>query len=235
MLADAEDDVAIGRLAPELHHQGDWLTGVIDFIYRLLPHWRDDAERPVQAAEDRLSGQLCQFLNASTRHSSFDSVIFQTEVADPRAVGRILDLVALPHGRIVWVGARKCTIYDPLVPIECKRLPTPRGRTREKREYLHTRQGRTGGVQRFRAGLHGGGSDVGAIIAYVQVGTVLHWYRTINRWINVLRRAGVDGWTAAEELTAFSADTAGRTARSKSAHPRGTDPAIILHHLWVEM
>lgn len=235
MLADGADDVAIGRLAAELHRQGDWLTGVIDLIYRLLPHWRDDTQRPVQAAEDRLSGQLCQFLNGATRHTPFDNVVFQTEVGDPQAVGRVLDLAVLPHGCVVWIGARKYTIYDPLVPIECKRLPTPRGRKRERREYLHTRQGRTGGVQRFRAGLHGGGSEVGAIIAYIQAGTTLHWLGTINRWVNVLRRANIDGWTEAEKLTAFSANTSERTAHSTSAHPRGTASAIVLHHLWVEM
>lgn len=235
MLADSADDVAIGRLAAQLHPQGDWLTGVIDLIYCLLPQWRDDAERPVRAAEARLSGQLCQFLNSATRHTSFDNVVFQTEVGDPQAMGRVLDLAALPLGCVVWIGARKYTIYDPLVPIECKRLPTPRGRKRERREYLHSRQGRTGGVQRFRAGLHGGGSDVGAIIAYIQAGTAPHWFGTINRWVNVLRRANIDGWTGAEELTDFSANTAERTARSTSSHPRETASAIVLHHLWVEM
>lgn len=235
MLADGGDDVAIGRLAAELHPQGDWLTGVIDLIYLLLPHWRDDADRPAQAAEDRLSGQLCQFLNGATRHTAFDNVVFQTEVGDPQALGRVLDLAVLPHGCVVWIGAQKYTIYDPLVPIECKRLPTPRGRRREKREYLHTRQGRTGGVQRFRAGLHGAGSDVGAIIAYIQAGTSLHWFGTVNRWVKVLGRARIDSWTASEELTDFSGNTVDRTARSTSSHPRGTASTIVLHHLWVEM
>lgn len=53
--------------------------------------------------------------------------------------------------------------------IECKRLPTPGGKDRE-REYVsgfHANGSPTGGIQRFKLGLHGGQVHDAAMIGYV--------------------------------------------------------------------
>ena len=235
MLADGGVNVSVGRLTPDLHAPVGWLGGVIDFIHQQLPRWRDDPARPPHRAENRLTAQLSHYLNGATRNSHLDNIVFQGEIPDPTSARRTLDLVPLPRGCTIWIGSQKYTLYDPLIPIECKRLPTPSSRKREKREYLHTQKGRKGGVQRFRAGLHGGASDVGAMIGYVQAGAVAQWFATVNRWVVTLARAGVDNWTCAEELKGFSLDAAARTARSTSIHPRLGLKPIALHHLWVEM
>lgn len=235
MLADDGVNVSTGRLTPDLHAPDGWLDVVIDLIHQQLPLWRDDPARPPQSAENKLTAQLCQYLNGTTRTSHLDSIVFQGEVPDPKSGGRTLDLVPMPRGCTIWIGSQRYTLYDPLVPIECKRLPTPSGGKREKREYLHTQKGRTGGVQRFRAGLHGGVSEVGAMIGYIQTGTVAQWFATVNRWVGTLAKVGIDGWTRAEELKKFAPDARARTARSTSMHPRTGLKPITLHHLWVEM
>ncbi|PYE29904.1 hypothetical protein C8J35_1313 [Rhizobium sp. PP-F2F-G38] len=236
MLADEFDRVVSGKLAPDVHHAGDWLLGVIDFVYRALPFWRDDRDRRLETAEDLLTGQLCQFLNGAAQLTSLDSIVFQTEVADPEVRNRVLDIAALPLGCTIWIGDQHYKIYDPILPIECKRLPTPRRHGRDPREYLHTLIGQTGGVQRFRAGLYGSRSSVGALIAYVQQETSDHWHGVVNAWVLELERQNLDSWAASECLDAYSRDQRRRTARALSAHARrSSEGPITLHHLWVEM
>ncbi|WP_426266031.1 hypothetical protein [Sphingomonas sp. LHG3443-2] len=235
MLADDGVTPSVGRLTPTLHRPAEWIGVIIDLIYQQLPRWRDDPERKALAPEDKLTSQLCQFLNAAARGSHLDSIVFQTEVPDPEVNNRTLDLVPVPCGCTIWVGGQRYTYYDPLIPIECKRLPTPRGAKREEQEYLHTQHGKKGGVQRFRAGLHGSTSKVGAIIAYIQVGSAPHWFTTINQWIGALTQAGIDNWSCSETLHDHMHDVSARTARSCSSHPRDGLDSITLQHLWVEM
>jgi len=45
-------------------------------------------------------------------------------------------LVAASCGAAVWIEGRCHIDFDPLLPIECKRLPTPRGKDSDEREYV---------------------------------------------------------------------------------------------------
>lgn len=235
MLADGSTNVSSGRLDINIHKPVAWLEGVVAFILEQLPHWRDDPKRPTETAETKLTAQLCQFLNSATRNSPLDHIIFQSEVPDPHAAGRTLDLVPAPVGCTLWIGGKRYTLYDPLIPIECKRLPTPASKKRERREYLHTQKKKQGGVQRFKGGFHGATHDLGVMIAYVQAGGISHWRQTVNRWIAVLVRAKIPHWTLTESLIPISSSNAHGTAYSASTHHRSGSRPIALHHLWVEM
>lgn len=235
MLADEMADGPSGTLTPTLHHPSAWLETLIDFIYAQLAAWRDDTFRPFATAETRLTAQLCQFLNSASRAAGLDSVVFQAEVPDPMTAGRTLDLVPGPCGCVIWIDGRRHSLYDPILPIECKRLPTPAGADREQREYLHTQERTTGGVQRFKSGVHGSGHAVGVMIGYVQQPSLTGWLARINRWVRVLTRAGIDGWSHGDALRRGSHDRRRRTARHRSTNARAGASPITLHHLWIDM
>lgn len=235
MLADETTEGASGSLTKTLHKPAAWLETIVAFIYSQLPAWRDDPRRQVESAEPKLTAQLCRFLNDVIRLSHLDSISFQTEVPDPVALGRTLDLAPFPHGCVIWIGGRRHILYDLILPIECKRLPTPTGKRREKREYLHTQKGVKGGVQRFKAGKHGAAHDVGVMIGYVENQCVSGWLSRLNRWILVLTRAGIAGWTAGDLLSNRAHDSLGRVSHNFSDNDRVGLTPIALHHLWVDM
>lgn len=235
MLADEIADGPSGTLTPTLHKPSAWLDTLIDFIYSQLAIWRDDPTRPTESAETRLTAQLCQFLNSATRTAGLDSVVFQAEVPDPAVAGRTLDLVPGPCGCVIWIDGRRHALYDPIIPIECKRLPTPSGGKRERREYLHTQKRTTGGMQRFKSGVHGSGHAIGVMIGYVQEPTLSGWLARINRWVHVLARAEIAGWSHTDTLGGGSQDPARRTSRHLSVNTRTGASPITLHHLWIDM
>lgn len=237
MLADDSPGAPIGALTV-LHRPAEWLETVVDFVFAQLPRWRDDPARPPATSETKLTEQLCRFLESATRHAGLDTISFAVEPHDPKAPGRKIDLAFFPRDCVINVGGRHHTLYDLLVPIECKRLPTPvrRGKDRrERREYLHTQQKTVGGVQRFKAGHHGAGFDLGVMIGYVQTGSIATWRRTIDRWIAVLLRARILGWAESERLETVSDDPLARIGRSRSRHSRAHSTPVTLHHLWIEM
>jgi hypothetical protein len=78
--------------------------------------------------------------------------------------------------------------------------PTPNGADRDEREYVINRHGTTGGIQRFKAGNHGAGHKVGAMIAYIQQETSEFWNTRVAEWVNELIARGEQGWTAKDLL-----------------------------------
>lgn len=119
-------------------------------------------------------------------------------------------------------------------------MPPPGGKRRQ-REYVTGDPARTGGIQRFKLGLHGAQCAVAAIIGYPAKGTPSLWHDRINLWIRELaglrpfegEHRGID-----EQLTGFAEDTAAGWAASNSAHP-GTvgcaSTSIRPQHLWIMM
>ena len=234
MLADGVRGITSGSLRSDLHREGEWLDALVDFMLIELPGWRDWPGRRHVTAETKLTSQLCSHLNsAATLTTGLDSLSFVTEYPDPIS-GRPLDVVSLPRGRNIWVAGRRHTHFDPLLPIECKRLPTPR--PRDKREYLRTARGSTGGVQRFKDGHHGAASKLGLLIAYVQSGGVATWSQRIGWWIQALARAKVPGWSSSEGINQDQQDLVRGVAAFTSVNVRsGGLVPVRLRHLWIEM
>lgn len=204
------------------------------FIRRELPCWRDRPDRREESAEERLNAQLCKHLDAVARRS-LPAVQFHHE--EKHATGRRVDLSAgLVEGG--FIGTTYHSIDEPFIVIEGKRLPTPGGKARE-REYVTGGDERTGGIQRFKLGLHGPHLPVAAMVGYIQKGTPQQWQQRINGWISELAGSlPLDGqWSQTDELEITQHDKAACLMTLKSEHKRTatSGAAIELRHLWIEM
>lgn len=226
-----------GSLNAAVHQPGEWLSSLIGFIASALPEWRDDPARALETAEDPLTTQLCGRLNSLTRHTKgWDILQFRREEPDDGDRARTVDLVAAPSGAVIWIEGRQYTEYQFLLPIECKRLPTPRGAKRDEREYLISRFSSTGGIQRFKAGHHGSEHRRAAMIGYVQDKDVAHWHSQLDSWVDGIVGEPVADWSLSDKLALVNHDKAKRVAALESNHVRRTGlDTIRIDHLWIEM
>lgn len=236
MLADNFSSASVGRFDENIQLPGTFLREIVQFIAACLPAWRDDPLRQKHVkGETRLTNQLCKFLNTRSRAASLDHIIFYPEEPDPTKGGRTIDLAASPKSCSISINGRRFSYYDPLMPIECKRLPTPDIKKRERREYLHTRHSTTGGVQRFKAGLHGADFETGAMIGYVQSRATDAWMLTLNYWVRALAAKAIGSWVFKDAISTIIHDPANRTLVGRSVHSRSGNTDIELWHLLVEM
>lgn len=238
VLADGDEaSVQTGRLGDDVHLPGEWLSSLVGFIAVTLPGWRDDPKRPTKAGETGLTAQLCARLNSVSRRSTgWDFLQFRREEPDDVCAGRSIDLVVAPSGALIWIAGREYCEYRALLPIECKRLPTPAGKDRDEREYVFSRFSSIGGIQRFKAGHHAAEYARAAMIGYIQDRNIPFWLTQVEAWIDGLVAATVKGWSVDDKLQLSAHYTANRVASLQSRHQRdsGLDP-ILLDHLWIEM
>jgi hypothetical protein len=159
---------------------------------------------------------------------------------EPQASGRHVDISALATGSMM-IEAQSYTKYDPLLVVECKRIPAP-SKDRVREYVTGARADKiTGGIQRFKLGYHGARLDMAAMIAYVQTGTACHWLDEVNRWIlELVDNPLGDGcvWEKTEILRAAGEDDSRDVFSYFSAHKRiatSTRDRIEIHHLWIMM
>lgn len=226
-----------GALTKDAHLQETFRHELLAFIADQLPHWRDRADRKPATAETVLTSQLCAHLNSASRHSDgWDILQFRVEETDEQETGRKVDLVAAPCGATILIDGRRHTDFDSLMPIECKRLPTPKDKKRDEREYVFSRHASTGGIQRFKQGHHGAAHSLAGMIGYIQENDAKHWHKSVTTWIDALADQAEPGWTSADHLQMNSDDEELGLTVLRSHHER-TDalPAIELRHLWLRM
>jgi hypothetical protein len=238
MLSDSPDALtSSGALDKDVHLAATSLRELLEFVAEELPRWRDRPDRPPETSETALTSQLCAHLNTAARRSGgWDFLQFRVEEPDEQQKGRKIDLVPAPCAANVWVDGRRHSEFDPLLPIECKRLPTPKDIKRDEREYVINRHASTGGIQRFKAGLHGAIHTFGAMIAYVQEDTTALWCKRVGEWISGLITSGQPGWTREDMLHHDHDDKAHRMTVLYSKHTRDKGLRDIeLRHLWLEM
>jgi len=236
MLADGSNFRPTGKLAAGILDSGHSRAIILDFVASQLPAWRDRADRPARTSETMLTSQLCAHLNSSARKTrGFDNLQFRVEEADETEISRKIDLVAAPAGDALIVEGRSYVDFDPIVPIECKRLPIPSGAGRDPREYVATRTGIGGGIQRYKAAKHGAAHTQAGLIGYVQADTLEHWFNQVQSWIRELCAAATPGWSLEDLLVKHAADTVARTANHRSVHSRTDLPHIHIHHMWIKM
>jgi hypothetical protein len=238
MLADLSDNSShIGSLDSGIHINGASRVALLSFISQELPRWRDRTDRETQTSETKLTSQLCAHLNSAARRApGWDSYQFRVEEPDEIKPGRRIDLVASPCSAVVWIEGRSYTDFDTIMPIECKRLPTPREGDRDEREYVVSGSGSTGGIQRFKEGNHGAAHTIGGMIAYVQEDSHGHWHNKVQVWIEQLAQAGHAGWSADDllEIESEMPDLQLSVYRSRHCRKSGL-PDIELRHLWLNM
>lgn len=208
----------------------------INFVCSQLPAWRDDPERRSEDSEDKLNLQLCKFLDCRARNE-FPMVRFDHEEYQFR--DRRVDLSASPVQAII-LDAKLYTKYDPILVLECKRLPAP-SKEREKEYVTGTNEKKSGGIQRFKLGLHGADLEIVVIVGYLQKRTARYWHNEINSWILELTSGKInDGcvWDNDETLEILDEDMPKGLTSYRSVHVRTgsqISTKIVIHHLWVTM
>jgi hypothetical protein len=229
-----DENPARGRITSGLA-AGTLVERTIDFVLAELPGWRDDPNRPVEQSEERLNAQLCKYLQVAARRS-MSMVVFHHE--EKQTGVRRVDFSALPaEGQIN--GALFDNIYDPFLVFEGKRLPPPKNQASRKREYVTGGSATSGGIQRFKLGLHGAKHETAVMIGYIQEGTPAGWVERINGWMCELEGSrGLDGanWSSLDRLANFVEIRQQRISTCSSKHTRSgntVSPEISLRHLWV--
>lgn len=238
MLAENSEGLGqTGALRSGILQPAEWLSALVGFIGGVLPSWRDDPAREFVTGETKLTAQLCARLNSASRHATgWDFLQFRREEPDEADGRRAIDLAVAPSGEVIWIDGREYTEYRTLLPIECKRLPTPSGGDRDEREYVISQFSSTGGVQRFKAGHHGANHKRAAMIGYVQAHNIAHWHSQLDGWIDGIVKDATENWSAADKLAMIAHDSVQRVAALRSQHFRraNLDP-IQIDHLWIEM
>lgn len=218
--------------ADAFHH------AIVDLIEDQLPAWRNRPQRPPFQDEPKLNQSLCLHLNRAARHSGFDAIEFTQEPI--QSGSRRGDIGVMAEGTITVEG-RDYWDFVQLLPIECKRLPTPPDSRRSDCEYVHGLPGhRNGAIERFKHGLHGPTNQRAMIIAYVQEQSFTHWFEKINARLTKLASDGVDDglWSPAELMKAEKV-TRADLHKLRSLHRRlkneGAADEIEIAHLWLQM
>ncbi len=237
MLAENSISVQSGGIDSDIHLPSTAKLELVGFIADELPRWRDHPNRPNATAETDLTEFLCDHLNSAAYFSVvWSHVQFRTETGDETCRGRKIDLAAKPRGTALIIEGRRHSQFDLLFPIECKRLPTPRDKKRDEREYVITVPGSTGGIQRFKFGHHGAAHTFAAMIAYVQEQTCSHWLDQVNGWILDLSKELVTEWGKTDRLELLNDDATSRICKLVSRHRRANGLADCeLRHLWISM
>ena len=210
---------------------GSVVDKTLEFVYEQLPIWRDKPHREKILSEEALNSQLCKHLNAAARRENFAMAHFHHE--ERQGDRRRVDLSAQPFEE-AFIEGRTYQDDQPFPVLEGKRLPADR-KSRE-REYV-TGDKQSGGIQRFKLGLHGPTFRRAAIIAYVQEATCSLWLEANNGWIKELALVDNQAWTTSDQLNLVDANSELRSSRSSSNHSRvqSESNSIDLTHLWIEM
>lgn len=229
----------VGAPDAELLEADAFHHAIVDLVEQELTVWRDRPRRPPFQDEPKLNQSLCLHLNRATRHQSFDSIEFIQEPIQTNS--RRADIGVMALG-IITVQGREYEEFVQLLPIECKRLPTPPDKRRSDCEYVHGLSGhRTGAIERFKHGLHGPSNSRAVIIAYVEENDFRHWEGVINQRLQEQADGGVDQglWAPAEILSPVPSQPRKGCQKLESVHRRGQPPAaspqVKIEHLWVRM
>ncbi|MEI9866222.1 MAG: hypothetical protein WDN00_17040 [Limisphaerales bacterium] len=212
---------------------------IVTFIEQELPVWRGRPEISQVTDEPRLNQSLCLHLDKASRRQGFDSIRFLQEPL--QTSGRNADIGVMPMDDIMVEGIYYHD-FEQLLPIECKRLPTPPESRRSDLEYVHGMpRHRTGGIERFKHGLHGPSNQRALMIAYVQKGSFVHWLTIINARLAKLATDYTDNgvWSSSEALSNSATSGNREVQRLKSLHRRLCPPCssdkVEMEHIWLLM
>ncbi len=209
---------------------------IIKFIKEQLPIWRDDPERPNEESEHKLNSQLSKFLNIGVKNFS---PMFHFSHEEPQLGNREIDLSVSPDVEFI-IEAQTYNKYEPVLVIECKRLPA--ASSEREKEYVSgvKPNKKSGGIQRFKLGLHGAKHNLAAMIGYIQKSTSDYWLTKVNRWIlEFVKNPIGDGcvWCGDEILKESDPNQSEDIHSYCSYHTRtsGISGTVELHHLWITM
>lgn len=238
MLADYKQIIPqSGSLDTDIHLPSTGKLEIVGFIANELPVWRDRPDRPANVSgENELSGLLCAHLNSAAYTSTtWSHLQFLPEMRDEAFGNRKIDISVNPLTDIKIEG-RRYSCFEKLFPIECKRLPTPKEKGRDEREYVTNEPGTTGGIQRYKFGYHGSDHSFAAIIAYVQDQSFSYWMTQVNRWISDLAAGISSAWSDSDLLQLVGENMDTKVRMLQSEHQRKKESGKIeLRHLWISI
>lgn len=215
----------------------DSIKAVIVFLKDNLTKFASNKSNHQTLPEESTNQLLCGFLNKEAKRYPFR---FQPEFIEELTSGRSpkVDFGTLTDEDKIIISDREYSENDSFFSFEAKRLPTP-GSNRE-REYvtgIGTKQ--SGGIERFKKGLHGSKIKYAAIVGYVQEEDFKHWFLKINAWIEELALADSTGlWTNKDILKCDKIDVP-IFVELYSEHNRicaGSNlDDIELYHFWIDL
>ena len=227
---------SVGRLSYHPASDEGPISTAIEFVRSQLPAWSDAPRRPTGRSEKSLNSSLCDFLDTRAR-TGCPMVRFKHE--DPQAARHTVDIGVHGVDELTLIGVHDYTIFEPFMVIEAKRLPAPS--TDREREYVTGASRASGGIQRFKLGLHGAKVETAMMIGYVENENARHWFVIINQWISeFIGTSTADGcdWAESDLLEGIVYDDEQHTSSATSIHSRHhtcLTPSIRIHHLWVLM
>lgn len=204
----------------------------IEFIWSSLIPWKNDPTRPFTDSEEELNAQFHNYLQARAS-KEFPMVFFQHE---QRQEGRRRVDLSAKSTEMTIIRGVAYSIYEPIIVIEGKRLPAPSAP--RKFEYITGGHKTSGGIQRFKLGLHGKKHETVIIIGYVQKEDPPFWLKTINDWINELSASTPESWQESECLVGFQTINSNQCSRSNSVHPRVDScktKSVKINHFWIDL
>jgi hypothetical protein len=214
------------------------IQGVLSCFFINLPLFVIKQKGKIDMNEDGLTQRLCMFL---TRNKGEFPFHFQKEFMenDENGSSKRVDVGVYAQNETIIVNDRQFEENESFFKIEAKRLGKL-GKVREK-EYVEGRFEKekykdTGGIERFKKGIHGKKAIHSAIIGYVQLYDSNHWFATINGWISDLSKEKPEFWSENELLKNESSSP--ELATFTSYHLReqkGVKDEIKLHHFWIDL
>ena len=129
----------------------------------------------------------------------------------------------------VFVSIRSASPF-PIIEFEAKILSS---KNSHSKEYVC---GETGGIERFKRGLHSSHLLECGMFGYIQNNNADHWETKINNWISELSDKNVDTtihWTRDEIL--LKSDSFSNVNKYYSRHQRLSLNEIILHHYFIDL
>jgi hypothetical protein len=237
MLTDVTINNGFGKITKYLQ-PGTSIAAVLDFVESHLPEFAQ--KYGYIENEKNLTSQLISLLGLYTHKSS---CLFRFVKDDPQNLmngnSPTVD-IAVQSNQLegVTIETKHYQNDESCFSFEAKRLSSKVGKTREK-EYLIGRfDGNrkyidSGGVERFKKGIHGSKLEFSGIIGYVQENDYSYWHSMINSWIDELvpgSSTSTVNWIEEDKLVEENVSI---TARYRSKNSRVGIGNIVLFHIWI--
>ncbi|TFF33954.1 hypothetical protein [Mucilaginibacter psychrotolerans] len=215
----------------------DSIKAVIGFLRINLLKFASDNKNHRILPEESTNQLLCGFLNKEAKKEPFR---FQPEFIEEISSGRSpkVDFGTLSDEEKIVISDREYGEDDSFFSFEAKRLPTP-GSGREREYVTGIAPKVSGGIERFKKGVHGAKIKYAAIVGYVQKETFNHWFLKINGWIDELAVIDSTGlWKTTDKLACDDINVP-VFIELFSAHNRiatgATLTNIELYHFWIDL
>lgn len=202
---------------------------LFNFIDDVLPDFEPlsiDDDGNLKISEDAITEDLADFLDNKQELLNKDpNISFKFTNQSQRKAD-----IGVKFGRVYNANTR-----EPFCWIEAKRLPTPKRKDRDEREYVIVNKEKfkgNGGIQRFKEGKHAPRLTYSIMVGYIQENDSNYWLDKINAWIIELANTNNEFWTKDECL---HKDVSSKCDRFLSVHQRKDKTTITLYHYWIKL